>query len=148
MRRVSVPWGGMYSSRRDRRGTLAAAGCARRVADVSPCGVMTRRDRQVLFGLAALTFVVAVLAHAGVGGDVLLALPALLFALPLLAGRYVGEERLARLAAAFVPARSTRVAPLAPNARRSPRALPRGGRLIASSLAVRPPPVALSRTAA
>ena len=127
---------------------LDATGGARRVAHVSPCGVMTRRDRQVLFGLAALTLVVAVLAHSGVSGDILLALPALLFALPLLAGRYVGEERLARLAAAFVPARRTGAAPLAPNTRRSPRALPRGGRLIASSLAVRPPPVALRRSAA
>jgi hypothetical protein len=110
---------------------------------------MTRRDRHVLFGLAALTLAVAALAHAGVSADVLLALPALLFALPLLAGRYVGEERLARLAAAFVAPRRATAAPLPPTARRSPRALPRGGRLIASSLAVRPPPAAsaLLRTA-
>jgi hypothetical protein len=111
---------------------------------------MTRRDRHVLFGLAALTLVVAVLAHSGVSGDLLLALPALLFALPLLAGRYVGEERLARLAAAFVTPRRAKAAPLPSTARRSPRSLPRGGRLIAASLAVRPPPHAgaLLRTAA
>ena len=91
---------------------------------------MTRRDRQLLFALAALTLAIAALTLVGVHGDVLLALPALLFALPLLAGRYVGEERLARLAAAFVagtpapaPARSPATrSPLA--ARAAPRRAP------------------------
>ena len=77
----------------------------------------------------------------------LLALPALLLALPLMAGRYVGEERLARLAAAFVPRRPRAASSLRPPARRSSQPLPRGGRLIAASLAVRPPPAALRLTA-
>jgi hypothetical protein len=108
---------------------------------------MPRRDRQLLFALAALTFAIAALTQLGVPGDVLLALPALLVALPLLAGRYVGEERLARLAAAFVTRRRRAAAVLAVSARRSPRPLPRGGHLIAASLAVRPPPAARPLTA-
>lgn len=109
---------------------------------------MTRRDRHLLFGLAALTLAVAALAHAGVSAQALLALPALLFALPLLTGRYVGEERLARLAAAFVSVCRSAGAPIPPSARRSRGTLPRGGRLIAASLAVRPPPAARRPTAA
>jgi hypothetical protein len=108
---------------------------------------MTRRDRQLLLGLAALTLGVAALTLVGVHTDVLLALPVLLFALPLLAGRYVGEERLARLAAAFVDARRRPAGSVPTTARRSPRALPRGGHLIASALAVRPPPAAPRLTA-
>jgi hypothetical protein len=108
---------------------------------------MTSRDRHLLFGLAGLTLALAALTLVGVHSDVLLALPALLFALPLLAGRYVGEDRLARLAAAFV-ATSRRPASSVPTtARRSPLAVPRGGRLIAASLAVRPPPAAVRLTA-
>ncbi|MDX6679475.1 MAG: hypothetical protein QOE31_3527 [Solirubrobacteraceae bacterium] len=107
---------------------------------------MTTRDRRLLFGLAALTLAIFATTLVGVHSDILLALPVLLFALPLLAGRYVGEERLARLAAAFVlkPRRATGSAPA--TARRSPRQLPRGGSLIAASLAVRPPPAALRVT--
>ncbi len=108
---------------------------------------MTRRDRHLLFGLAGLTLALAALTLVGVHSDVLLALPALLFALPLLAGRYVGEDRLAKLAAAFVVARRRPAASLPTTARRSPLAVPRGGRLIAASLAVRPPPAALRLTA-
>ncbi|MEA2155904.1 MAG: hypothetical protein QOE11_2044 [Solirubrobacteraceae bacterium] len=99
---------------------------------------MMRRDRHLLFGLAALTLAIALL----VGGhsDVLLAVPVLVFALPLMAGRYFGEERLARIAAAFVSARERAAPSLAMTARRAAHPLPRGGHLIASSLAVRPPP--------
>ena len=101
---------------------------------------MTRRDRHLLLGLAALTLAVAALTLVGVHSDVLLALPALLLALPLLAGRYVGEERLARLAAAYVTARRRPATALCPTVRPAPRGVARGGRLIADSLAVRPPP--------
>jgi hypothetical protein len=76
----------------------------------------------------------------GVHSDVLLALPVLLFSMPLLAGRYIGEERLARLAAAFVSPRRRSGRLLSVAARGVPRTLPRGGRLIATALAVRPPP--------
>ncbi len=108
---------------------------------------MTRRDRQLLFGLAGLTLVVAGLTLVGVHEDILLVLPALLFALPLLAGRYVGEEHLAKLAAAFVAARRRPAPSLPTTARRSPLAVPRGGRLMAACLAVRPPPAAAPPTA-
>jgi hypothetical protein len=101
---------------------------------------MTRRDRQLLFALAGLTLALMSLTLVGVHSDVLLAVPVLVLALPLLAGRYVGEEQLARLAAVFVAPRRRCAAKLASGARRAPRRLPRGGRLIAESLAVRPPP--------
>jgi hypothetical protein len=124
-----------------------ALAVAARAAVGQDAASMTRRDRQLLFALAGLALALASLTLAGVPSDVLLAAPALLFALPLLAGRYVGEERLARLAAAFVGARRRPVAALAPTAQRAPHRLPRGGRLIAASLAVRPPPP-LTRTTA
>jgi hypothetical protein len=108
---------------------------------------MTRRDRQLLLGLAALTLALAALTLVGVHSDVLLAAPVLVFALPLLAGRYVGEEQLARLAAAFVARRRRPAAVLPTTARRTPGRLPRGGRLIAASLAERPPPVLARLTA-
>lgn len=104
---------------------------------------VTSRDRRLLFGLAALTLALTALALAGGHSDLLVGLPALLFALPLLAGRYVGEERLARLAR-MVPTASRRAAGSLPTtACRELPVLPRGGRLIAASLAVRPPPAPL-----
>jgi len=108
---------------------------------------VTRRDRQLLLGLAALTLAIAALTLLGVHSDVLLAAPALVFALPLLAGRFVGEEQLARLAAAFSGHRRRPAAASARRSRRAPRPLPRGGRLIATSLAVRPPPPLTGLTA-
>jgi hypothetical protein len=104
--------------------------------------LMTRHDRLLLLGLAGLTLALASLTLVGVHSDVLLAAPVLVFGLPLLTGRYVGEEQLARLAAAFVAKRCRRVAALKPTAGHAPHILPRGGRLIATSLAVRPPPAA------
>ena len=68
--------------------------------------------------------------------------PLALLLLTLVAGRYVGEERIARLAA--------RLQRRTPRARRRlqarpspPSVLPRGGRLIAASLAQRGPPAVL-----
>jgi hypothetical protein len=103
---------------------------------------MTRRDRQLMIGLAAMTAALAALTLVGVHSDLLLAAPVLVFALPLLAGRYVGEEQLARLAAAFRGAPQRPAGTIAAPARRCEARLPRGGRLIAAALAVRPPPVA------
>ncbi|MFI4977243.1 MAG: hypothetical protein ACHQC8_00975 [Solirubrobacterales bacterium] len=69
--------------------------------------------------------------------------PALVLALPLLAGRYVGADRLSRLARTRPQrarrATASRLAP--PTWRMVP---PRGGLLIAASLAVRPPPLLAS----
>ena len=75
---------------------------------------------------------------------VLLALaPLLLLLASLLAGRYVGEERIARLAARLRPsARRARVARLG-RGQRAPVVPARGGRLIAVSLAQRGPPAVL-----
>jgi hypothetical protein len=103
---------------------------------------MPRRDQRLLLGLAALTLAFALVQSAtGISADVLLAAPVLILLLPLLAGRYVGEDGIARLTA-LAPLRRRRVlAPAAP-ARRAPRAIARGGRLIAVALAHRGPPAA------
>jgi hypothetical protein len=108
---------------------------------------MTRRDRLWLFALAGLTLALASLTLVGVHSDVLLTVPALVLALPLFAGRYVGEEQLARLAATFVASRGRPAPALAPRTGRTRRRLPRGGRLLAFSLAVRPPPARAAMTA-
>jgi hypothetical protein len=100
---------------------------------------------------ALLSLVIASLALAGwvlmhgVGfsgeGLVMLA-PALLFAVPLLAGRYVGERAIGRVrdarAGASAPRRRSTAA--VPRRRPSLALVPRGGLLLASSLATRPPP--------
>jgi hypothetical protein len=69
--------------------------------------------------------------------------PALVMLLPLIAGRYPGEQRLARFVRAMPAGR--RAVPVTP-ARRPAfgRLLPRGGRLLASAVAVRPPPASLA----
>jgi len=103
---------------------------------------MRARDRRLLAGIVlALALLLGLLVrHAG--PDALLAAPLLALLAPLLAGRYLGEEHIGRLAASRVPREHTvagarRTSPV----RRGPRVLvPRGGRLLATSLAVRPPP--------
>jgi hypothetical protein len=103
---------------------------------------MPRRDRYVLLALATLSLLLAVLQSVtGVSPDVLLAVPALLLLLPLLAGRYLGEDGLARLVQRRLAPRRRSPATLGTR-RRTPRILPRGGRLIAAALAERGPPVA------
>lgn len=69
--------------------------------------------------------------------------PALLIAIPLLCGRYFGEELIAKLAARRdrKPPRTRLVSPSTPLAPRTWR--PRGRRLVAFSLAKRPPPLRL-----
>jgi hypothetical protein len=105
---------------------------------------MARRDLHLLLGLTALTFVLVVV-QAMTGAEVMMASPLLVLALPLFAGRYVGERRIGRLVARFaVPARRT-VRRLTARLARAPRALmPRGGRLVAASLAERGPPAAFA----
>jgi hypothetical protein len=103
---------------------------------------MTGRHQRLMVALAlaalALTLVLAVL---GVAAAFAYASPVLLLLLPLLGGRYIGAERLERAirrGRRSVPRRRSVVA----LAWRGPdrAALPRGGRLIGFSLAVRPPP--------
>jgi hypothetical protein len=107
---------------------------------------MSRCDRRVLVALTLLSSLCLLAEAAGLLAPALLyAAPLLVVALPLIAGSYVGEERIVRFArAARRRGRGRAVRVVAPaGARRVLRIVPRGGRLIASSLAVRPPPAAL-----
>ena len=82
---------------------------------------------------------VALLAVTGATETLLFLAPALLIAIPLLCGHYVGEELIVKLAVRRAD-RRPRPAKALP-ARRAPIAwLLRGTRLIATSLAKRPPP--------
>jgi hypothetical protein len=105
-----------------------------------------RRDLRPLLAVAVIGVVVA-LAETVTGLDtgMLLLSPALVLLLPLLAGRYLGEETLERLAARVaLPRRRARPAS-AGIPRHRPRAtLVRGGRLLASALAERGPPMVTS----
>jgi hypothetical protein len=102
--------------------------------------------RRALLSLVVASLAVAawLLVH-GVGcsgeGLVMLA-PALAFAVPLLAGRYVGERTIHRVRAARAgaPTARRRSTAAAPRRRPSLALVPRGGLLLASSLATRPPP--------
>ena len=77
----------------------------------------------------------------GVETGLLYLAPALLLCAPLLFGRYVGEEQLAELAKRS-PRCTARRASWLPVPRSHVRLMQRGGRLVASSLAKRPPPSA------
>jgi len=94
-------------------------------------------------GLAITLCWVVALALTGATEALLFLAPALLIAIPLLGGRYVGEDLIARLVARSGPrSRRPRAA-----SQSSPRFRaswpPRGTRLIAFSLAKRPPPLGL-----
>lgn len=96
--------------------------------------------RLVLSALATATAVLL----AGLAGHaelVAYAAPVVVLALPLLGGRYAGEEQIARLATRARRAQPHR-RPAADRPAHRPVAIgiARGGRLIADSLAVRPPP--------
>jgi len=102
--------------------------------------MMVRRHH--LLALAFVTFVAlwSALEALTVGGLGLLYLtPALVLVLPLLLGRYVGEERIAALASHPARARPRPARHLS-LPRTAERVMHRGGRLVASSMAKRPPP--------
>jgi len=102
---------------------------------------MPRRDRNLLaFAAVASALALVVAASAGHVELLAYAAPLAVLALPLLSGRYVGEEQIARIARRGV--RRPRFGLTAASAPRPRLAafVPRGGRLIADSLAVRPPP--------
>lgn len=104
----------------------------------------SRRARILLLATAVAAFPVALIVP-GLEVGVLFLSPAIILLASLMSGRYVGEERLQRLAAACRPDRRRR--PRAVVQARLPRpraALPRGGCLVATSLAVRPPPLCLA----
>jgi hypothetical protein len=99
------------------------------------------RDKRLL--LAAAVCMCAFLLLSALAGhpDLLAFAPLCLLALPLLAGRYVGEEALDRLRRDRPPRRRPLISRGLPEgAQRVAVMLPRGGRLIAEALAVRPPP--------
>jgi hypothetical protein len=76
----------------------------------------------------------------GLYTDLLLLSPALVLLVPLLLGRYLGADRLERLAARARTARPRRAVSLAPPRRRPRSAAAHGGRLLAFALAERAPP--------
>lgn len=102
--------------------------------------VRARWTHILMLAVATAAFPV-VLVLPGMETGVLFLSPAIVLLASLLTGRYVGEERLYRLAAAVRPARPRRprAARFALPGRRQ-GLMPRGGRLVATSLAVRPPP--------
>jgi hypothetical protein len=102
---------------------------------------MRVRDRVLLCAMGAAVLTAAI-AHGvvDVHGDALIAVPALLLLLPLAAGRYVGAERLVRIVRRIAPPWRRRAARPAAVRRRAVRPGPRGGLLIAVSLARRGPP--------
>ncbi len=107
---------------------------------------MTRRDLRLLFVLAGLAIGWALVqAATGYDGGLAFMAPAVFVAVPLLAGRYLGEDQIAHLACWVQRRRAPRRAPRVHGHARAPRRLlSRGGALIARSLAVRPPPLALT----
>jgi hypothetical protein len=101
----------------------------------------SRRVRIVLLAVALAAFP-AVLLVPGLETGVLFLSPAIVLLTSLLTGHYVGEGGLERLAAAVGRRRPTRARAARNPLPRRPRALmPRGGRLVATALAVRPPPL-------
>jgi hypothetical protein len=108
-----------------------------------------RRDLRPLLAIAVLGVIVALAESVtGLHTGLLLLSPALVLALPLVAGRYLGEDRLERLAARrAVPRPRRRTSAIAFVPRNAPRALvARGGLLLAAALAERGPPAhALAR---
>jgi hypothetical protein len=104
--------------------------------------------------LVLLTFALVVAAWmtaetlTGMQTGLLYLAPALVLALPLILGRYVGEEQLVGLAGRARTRPRRRVSRIA-GPRSYARVMQRGGRLVASGMAKRPPPAAaLCRTAA
>jgi hypothetical protein len=105
---------------------------------------MPRRDQRILVGLAFVSMALVVVhSMLGLDPDLLLAVPALVLFLPLACGRYVGEEGIASLIA-FCRRPVARAIARRGRPVRALRILPRGGRLIAVSLARRGPPALLA----
>jgi hypothetical protein len=99
-----------------------------------------RRSVVMWFALLVAAWTVFALVS-GVETGLLYLAPALMLCAPLLFGRYVGEEQLAVLANRS-PRCAARRASRLPVPRSHVRLMQRGGRLVASSLAKRPPPQA------
>jgi hypothetical protein len=104
---------------------------------------MPERDQRLLLGAAFASSALLLLAALAGHAELLsYAAPVFLLAVPLLAGRYVGEETLERMRSGFRRGRRLPPRAAAPRAgRRLAASFPRGGRLIADSLAERAPPL-------
>jgi hypothetical protein len=104
--------------------------------------VTVPRHLRPLLAVAVLGVAVALAETvAGVGTGLLLLSPALALFLPLVAGRYPGAAQLERLAARRRTARRVRAISVALPRRRPRTMAARGGRLLASALAERGPPL-------
>ncbi len=105
----------------------------------------SRRHLLPLAFLAAVAVLAAVLCTVGgVDSAILQITPVFVVLLPLLAGRYLGEERLAAIVAAFAPRRRRAASRIAPRTGRAPRRVALvGGRLLAAAHAERGPPAVL-----
>lgn len=107
--------------------------------------MLRRRELRPLGAVALLGVVLACLETAGgVPGSLLHLAPLLVLVLPLLAGRYVGEERLAALAAVVRRRRTRPVVRRARSTRRSDALVARGGLLLACALGRRGPPALIA----
>ena len=104
---------------------------------------MPARDQRLLNAAALVTSALLLLAAlAGHPDQLVFAAPLFLLSVPLLAGRYVGEDTLERLRRETPARRRPCSRGAAPSGTRLAAVLlPRGGRLIAEALAVRPPPL-------
>jgi hypothetical protein len=113
----------------------------RQIVGREPVSRRATQRRTALIALGAVIVVVGLIAGAGEG--VLMLAPALLLAAVLGTGRYVGEDAIARVRRAAPPRRRVaRAAALVPASHRVTRRItPRGGLLLAASLATRPPPL-------
>ena len=109
------------------------------------CDRMARRHQFALLTAATFAALVAcaiAAAHLdGVDTGLLYLAPALVLLWPLLSGRYVGEDAVTRLSTARTAPRRPSGAAVPVAARRPAVLLPRGGRLLASAIATRPPPL-------
>jgi hypothetical protein len=103
--------------------------------------MVLRRHRLLLLSFSLLVAAWAVFSVlSGADTGLLYLAPALLLCAPLVAGRYVGEQQLAELAGRS-PARPSRRLERLAVPHSHTRLMQRGGRLVASSLAKRPPPM-------
>jgi hypothetical protein len=100
-----------------------------------------RRRLVVLWFALLVAAWIALAVFSGADTGLLYLAPALLLCAPLILGRYVGEEQLAELAKRS-PRCSAQRAPRLLVPRSHVQLMRRGGCLVASSLAKRPPPAA------
>ena len=107
-----------------------------------------RTSGRPMMAIAAIALAAGLIAAAATGVDpsgLLHLAPALILVAALLARRYPGERLIARLAGSPIRARRhTRIRAVKPRTQHVGALAPRGGLLLARSLAVRPPPAVAS----